>query len=64
MPRFLKRRRTIGNEGILFLEVATPSKGLGRDDFSSGTIREDVDVCRELQGILVHDRSSFVINAL
>ena len=64
MPRSVKRRRTIRDEDAPFPEVAAPFRGLGEGDFSSGTVREDVDVRRELLGILAHGWSSFVMNAL
>ena len=64
MPRPMKRRRIMGNESAPLPKVTAPFEGLGEDDFSSGSVREDVDVRRELLGIPMHDRSGFVRNAL
>ena len=60
IPRPMKRRRTAGNESAPLPEVTTPFEGLGEDDFPSCSVRENVDVRRELLGIPMNDRSGFV----
>ena len=54
----------MGNESTLPLKVTIPLEGLGEGDFSSDSVREDVDVRRELLGIPMNNRSGFVTNAL
>ena len=64
MSRSVKRRKVILDEDDLSPEATAPSEGLSEGDFSSGSVRDDADVCKELLGIPVPDQSSFMLNAL